>query len=194
MKSLNAVHEGVEKASKVSPRQGKWATPKEIDLKTSPKQPSLQSMLTELVKDSRIEKKSGMLLYRPQQGAGGGTGAGKSGEHGKDKGKERGKDKGKGKPHRPPPHKKPGNDGRRHGKPIRHDRPPRPRKPEGDPERERRRKIDEMRRQEKIRRGRNSRSVSKTIARGVATRAVGQGLASGVGQSVSRNITTSILM
>lgn len=194
-RSLNVVQDGVEKASKVSPRQGKWATPREIDLKTNPKQTPLQSILSELVKDSRIEKKAGQLLYRPQQGAGpGGQGKGLDPRDKPDRG---GKDRWH--PRRPP--KKP--DGK---KPDRPDRREPPHKPDRDEiaERERRRKRDEMERRRKEppkskkpwvhpkdKKSKGRRDVGKTIARGVATRAVASGISQGI---APRAITTAVLM
>jgi hypothetical protein len=197
MASLNVVQTGVEKASKVSHRSGKWATPKEIDLKTNPKQTPLQQLLTQLVKDSRIEKKSGMLLYRPQKGAG----PGGQGEGIPDRGKP---DRGdRWKPRRPDG-KKPGrrDDGK---KPDRPDRRDKPHKPDRDDaaERERRRKRDEIERRRreaakakkkfvhpKDRKSKGRRDVSRTIARGVATRAVASGISQGI---APRAIQTAIL-
>jgi hypothetical protein len=199
-KSLNVVHEAVEKASKVSPRDGKWATPKEIDVKATPKQTALQSSLAELVRDSRIEKMSGRLLYRPQQGAGPG-GKGESDYH-KEPGKDRG---GKDRWHpRRPDGKKPGR--RDDGKPDGGKKPGRrgDGKPSDDPaERERQRKRDYMNKSKKTGRmhkkfvhpkDRKS-NLGRTIARGVGTQAVSAGIGQSIGQqTATKAITSSILM
>jgi hypothetical protein len=184
-RSLNVVQDGVEKASKVSPRSGKWATPKEIDLKTSPKQTPLQSLLTQLVKDSRIEKKAGTLLYRPQQGAGGGEGKGHKERGDDDRGKDRGKDwkdPDDGKYPRKYPDKP---TGRRRGKPS------------DDADRERRNKIEQdrerRRREEAAKNGKKKpgrRELSKTVARGVVAQAVAGSVAR---QAAQKAVYTAIL-
>ncbi len=169
MKGLNAVDDGVSKASRVSKRDGRWANIPEIKAKTYPPQQSMGSLLRELVKEARIEKKTGMLLYRPQRGAGGGG-------------------EGKGDGYRSPdPYDSP-----RGGKDTYTTRGQDDGGKTSDADRERQSKRDLVNKSHRRRHGKKSgrRDLARTVARGAMTQGIGSSVAS---QAATRSITSSIL-
>ena len=92
MKGATTVQSAVRKASKVSKRKGKWANQPEIKHKIASKtfkEPVLP-ILKYLVKQDRIEKKKGFMLWRPK--GGGLTGLGGDDDSTSNRSREKGRD------------------------------------------------------------------------------------------------------
>lgn len=83
MRGEETVYKAVKSASRVSKRNGKWANLPEIKKKAPEFNQAFSPVLSYLVRHEKIEKKSGMALWRPRGLAGGGIGkSGSKGERG----------------------------------------------------------------------------------------------------------------
>jgi hypothetical protein len=72
MKGDVTVQTAVKSASRVSKRKGKWANLPEIKNKAPTFKEPMSPVLSYLVRNHRIEKKSGLALWRPRSGGIGG--------------------------------------------------------------------------------------------------------------------------